>query len=174
MIGTIVLAFICLYLFIVIEFCMFVYVRDELDMFENKLESYITSMNHSGILIPGILQVKELISVTKGVWVATILPASLTCVSYLFHILVCYRKHIKRLWAGNKHFLPLKFHNPASSESVVAIARYSGWQIAYILWGYLIIHVVQSLCGMAIMYGLVLPIVHNQGLEMLRDLGIGM
>lgn len=40
--------------------------------------------------------------------------------------------------------------------------------------GYLIIHVVQSLCGMAIMYGLVLPIVHNQGLEMLQGLGIGM
>ncbi|KAL4689902.1 hypothetical protein H8959_012693 [Pygathrix nigripes] len=166
MIGTIVLAFICLYLFIVIEFCVFVYVRDELDVFENKLESYITFTNHSGVLTPVILQVKELISVTKGVWVATILPASLTCVSYLFHILVCYRKHIKRLWAGDKHFLPLKFHNPASSASVVAIARYSGWQIAYILWGYLIIHVVQSLCGMAIMYGLVLPIVHNQGLEM--------
>uniref|UniRef100_A0A8C9LS16 Stimulated by retinoic acid gene 6 protein-like n=1 Tax=Piliocolobus tephrosceles TaxID=591936 RepID=A0A8C9LS16_9PRIM len=173
MIGTIVLAFICLYLFIVIEFCVFVYVRDELDVFENKLESYITFTNHSGVLTPVILQVKELISVTKGVWVATILPASLTCVSYLFHILVCYRKHIKRLWAGDKHFLPLKFHNPASSASVVAIARYSGWQIAYILWGYLIIHVVQSLCGMAIMYGLVLPIVHNQGLEMLQGLGIG-
>uniref|UniRef100_A0A2I3N0I0 Stimulated by retinoic acid gene 6 protein-like n=1 Tax=Papio anubis TaxID=9555 RepID=A0A2I3N0I0_PAPAN len=173
MIGTIVLAFICLYLFIVIEFCVFVYVRDELDVFENKLESYITFTNHSGVLTPVILQVKELISVTKGVWVATILPASLTCVSYLFHILVCYRKHIKRLWAGDKHFLPLKFHNPASSASVVAIARYSGWQIAYVLWGYLIIHVVQSLCGMAIMYGLVLPIVHNQGLEMLQGLGIG-
>uniref|UniRef100_A0A2K5IX12 Stimulated by retinoic acid gene 6 protein-like n=1 Tax=Colobus angolensis palliatus TaxID=336983 RepID=A0A2K5IX12_COLAP len=173
MIGTIVLAFICLYLFIVIEFCVFVYVRDELDVFENKLESYITFTNHSGVLTPVILQVKELISVTKGVWVATILPASLTCVSYLFHILVCYRKHIKRLWAGDKHFLPLKFHNPASSASVVAIARYSGWQIAYILWGYLIIHVVQSLCGMAVMYGLVLPIVHNQGLEMLQGLGIG-
>ncbi|XP_072877891.1 stimulated by retinoic acid gene 6 protein-like isoform X2 [Chlorocebus sabaeus] len=173
MIGTIVLAFICLYLFIVIEFCVFVYVRDELEVFENKLESYITFTNHSGVLTPVILQVKELISITKGVWVATILPASLTCVSYLFHILVCYRKHIKRLWAGDKHFLPLKFHNPASSASVVAIARYSGWQIAYILWGYLIIHVVQSLCGMAIMYGLVLPIVHNQGLEMLQGLGIG-
>uniref|UniRef100_A0A8I5YUH6 Uncharacterized protein n=1 Tax=Pongo abelii TaxID=9601 RepID=A0A8I5YUH6_PONAB len=32
---------------------------------------------------------------------------------------------------------------------------------------------VQSLCGMAITYGLVLPIVHNQGLEMLQGLGIG-
>ena len=30
------------------------------------------------------------------------------------------RKHIKRLWAGDKHFLPLKFHNPSSSESVVS------------------------------------------------------
>lgn len=39
--------------------------------------------------------------------------------------------------------------------------------------GYLIIHVVQSLCGMLIMYGLVLPIIHNQGLEMLQGLGIG-
>uniref|UniRef100_A0A8C0KVG5 Stimulated by retinoic acid gene 6 protein-like n=1 Tax=Canis lupus dingo TaxID=286419 RepID=A0A8C0KVG5_CANLU len=173
MIGTIVLAFICLYLFIVIEFCMFVFVRDELDVFEGELEYYIASMNQTGTLTPVILRVKELMSVSKGVWLVTILPASFTCVSYLFHILACYRKHMKRLWAGNKHFLPSKFHNPSSAESVVAIARYSGWQIAYILWGYLIIHVVQSLCGMLIMYGLVLPIIHNQGLEMLQGLGIG-
>ncbi|XP_055283063.1 stimulated by retinoic acid gene 6 protein-like isoform X1 [Moschus berezovskii] len=176
MIGTIVLAFICLYLFIVIEFCIFVYVRDELDVFEGELESYITSMNQTGTAV--LLKVKELINITKDyifleVWVVTILPASLTCVSYLFHILACYRKHIKRLWAGDKHFLPLKFHNPSSSESVVAIARYSGWQIAYILWGYLIIHVMQSLCGLAITYSLVLPVIHHQALEMLRALGIG-
>ncbi|XP_065764408.1 stimulated by retinoic acid gene 6 protein-like [Muntiacus reevesi] len=171
MIGTIVLAFVCLYLFIVIEFCVFVYVRDALDVFEGELESYITSMNQTGT--PALLQVKELINITKEVWVVTILPASLTCVSYLFHILACYRKHIKRLWAGDKHFLPLKFHNPSSSESVVAIARYSGWQIAYILWGYLIIHVMQSLCGLVIMYSLVLPVIHHRALEMLRGLGIG-
>ncbi|XP_037653220.1 stimulated by retinoic acid gene 6 protein-like isoform X2 [Choloepus didactylus] len=173
MIGTTVLAFICLYLFIVSEFCVFVFVRDELDVFESKLESYVTSMNETGALIPVILQVKELISVTKGVWVVTILPASLTTVSYLFHILACYRLHIKRLWSGDKHFLPVKFHCPSPSESVVAIARYSGWQIAYILWGYLIIHVLQSLCGLVLMYSLVLPVIHNQGLEMLRGLGIG-
>ncbi|XP_040819730.1 stimulated by retinoic acid gene 6 protein-like [Ochotona curzoniae] len=173
MIGTIVLAFICLYLFIVIEFCMFVYIKGRLDVFEVKLEGYLTSVNQTGTLTPIILQVKELISVSKGVWVVTILPASFTCVSYLFHILVRYRTHIKRLWAGDKHFLPLKFQNPSSSESVVALARYSGWQIAYILWGYLIIHVVQSLCGVAIMYSLVLPCMHNHTLEMLRGLGIG-
>ncbi|KAM8801611.1 stimulated by retinoic acid gene 6 protein-like isoform 2-T2 [Rhynchonycteris naso] len=173
MIGTTVLAFICLYLFIVMEFSVFMYVRDQLDVFESELESYITSMNQTGPLTTVILQVKEMMNVSKGVWVVTILPASLTCVSYLFHILACYRKHMKRLWAGNKYFLPLKFHNPSSSQCVVAIARYSGWQIAYILWGYFIIHVMQSLCGMVIMYSLVLPVVHSQGLEMLRGLGIG-
>nr|KAF6434568.1 hypothetical protein HJG59_017562 [Molossus molossus] len=173
MIGTTTLAFICLYLFIDIEFCVFMYVREELDVFKGELESYIASVNKTGPLTPVILRVKELINVSKGVWVATILPASLTCVSYLFHVLACYRKHIKRLWAGNRHFLPLKFQNPSSSGSVVAIARYSGWQIAYILWGYLIIHVVQSLFGMAIMYSLVLPVIHNQSLGVLQGLGIG-
>ncbi|XP_021056717.1 stimulated by retinoic acid gene 6 protein-like isoform X1 [Mus pahari] len=173
MIGTLLLAFICLYLFIVIEFCVFLHMRDKLDMFEDKLESYLTHMNETGNLTPIILQVKELISVTKGVWVVTILPAALTCVTYLFHILACYRKHMKRLWAGDKHFLPQKFHSPSSAASVVAIARYSGWQIAYILWGYLIIHVVQSLCGVMLMYGLVLPIIHHRGLEMLQGFGLG-
>ncbi|EGW07918.1 Uncharacterized protein KIAA1529, partial [Cricetulus griseus] len=173
MIGTLVLASICLYLFIVIEFCVFLLVKDKLDLFEDRLQSYLTHMNETGTSTPAILQVKELISVTKGVWVVTILPASLTCVSYLFHILACYRKHMKRLWAGDKDFLPQNFQSPSSAASVVAIARYSGWQIAYILWGYLIIHVVQSLCGVMLMYSLVLPILHHQGLEMLRGLGLG-
>lgn len=30
---------------------------------------------------------------------------------------------MKKLWAGNKHFLPLKFHNPSSSGSVVSLRR---------------------------------------------------
>ncbi|ELK12982.1 hypothetical protein PAL_GLEAN10008031 [Pteropus alecto] len=103
MIGTTVLAFICLYLFIIIEFCIFMYVRDELNVLEGELESYITSKNQTGTLAPVILRVKELMNVTKG---------------------------------------------------------------------YLIIHVVQTLCGVAIMYSLVLPIIHNR-MEMLQGLGIG-
>lgn len=52
--------------FIVIEFCVFLHVRDELDVFEDKLQSYLTHMNETGTLTPVILQVKELISVSKG------------------------------------------------------------------------------------------------------------
>lgn len=42
------------------------YVRDELNVFEGELESYITSKNQTGTLAPVILQVKELMNVTKG------------------------------------------------------------------------------------------------------------
>lgn len=45
---------------------MFVYVRDELDVFEGELESYIASVNQTGTLTPVILQVKELMNVSKG------------------------------------------------------------------------------------------------------------
>lgn len=101
----------------------------------------------------------------------------------------CCRKHTKRLWRGQKGFLPEKFQNPASAISVVrwftdflhadvkhktsgrhslwkrtpllykcpknhmhtswkqntlvwlsqaSITRYSGWQIAFTLWGKLL------------------------------------
>ncbi|XP_053144406.1 stimulated by retinoic acid gene 6 protein-like isoform X5 [Hemicordylus capensis] len=83
------------------------------------------------------------------------------------------RKHMKRLWAGEKQFLPLGFSKLSSSQSVAAIARYSGWQIAYILWGQLVIHTVQCLFGVMFMYSFVLPIKKGQGIEMVKTLGTG-
>uniref|UniRef100_A0A674JSA8 STRA6-like n=1 Tax=Terrapene triunguis TaxID=2587831 RepID=A0A674JSA8_9SAUR len=165
MIGTSALALICL-LYRQKE-------RGVLVILDQRFEELVESSNGSEVLVPVVLQLKEFINVTQGVWIFTTFAASLTCVSYVFHILACYRKHMKRLWAGEKHFLPLRSHEPASSQSVAAIARYSGWQIAYILWGYLIIHVVQCLFGVMIMYSFVLPIQHGQGLEMAKGLGIG-
>ncbi|XP_026502287.1 stimulated by retinoic acid gene 6 protein-like isoform X2 [Terrapene carolina triunguis] len=205
MIGTSALALICLYIFIVIEFYIYKEFSQELKILDQRFEELVESSNGSEVLVPVVLQLKEFINVTQGVWIFTTFAASLTCVSYVFHILACYRKHMKRLWAGEKHFLPLRSHEPASSQSVAAIARYSGWQIAYILWGtcqafsismhstkikavalflcskkcvfsfpgYLIIHVVQCLFGVMIMYSFVLPIQHGQGLEMAKGLGIG-
>ncbi|CAH2293676.1 Hypothetical predicted protein [Pelobates cultripes] len=65
---------------------------------------------------------------------------------------------MKRLWAGNKAFLPVKFHNPASSTCIVSIARYSSWQVAYILWGYMIMNFVQACFGLIFVYLIVYPI----------------
>uniref|UniRef100_A0A8D0GT92 Uncharacterized protein n=1 Tax=Sphenodon punctatus TaxID=8508 RepID=A0A8D0GT92_SPHPU len=173
MIGTAVLALICLYIFVVTEFYIYQYVSRELKILEVNFEVLVASSNESEVLTSTVLHVKEFIDVMQGVWIFTTFAASLTSISYVFHILACYRKHMKRLWAGQKRFLPLESCQPSSSQSVAAIARYSGWQIAYLLWGYLIIHVVQCLFVTMIVYGFVLPIKHGHGLKMLKDLGIG-
>lgn len=63
--------------FIVIEFCVFLHVKDKMDMFEEKLQSYHTHMNETGSLTPVIEQVKELIIVTKGKTTHCHLPSSI-------------------------------------------------------------------------------------------------
>lgn len=79
---------------------------------------------------------------------------------------------MKRLWKGQKSFLPEKFHNPRSAVSVASIARYSGWQIAFTLWGYIIVHFVHFLLALMLAYVVVLPIQHGRTLAMLKNIGI--
>ncbi|XP_044295415.1 stimulated by retinoic acid gene 6 protein-like [Varanus komodoensis] len=171
-----VLAMICLYMFIVMEYYVYKLVSNVLKTLGTDFEKLAASSNISSNVpqvVARIQSLEEFIDVTEGVWTATTFTACLTCVSYVFHILACYRKHMKRLWAGQKQFLPVMFSKCSSSQSVAAIARYSGWQIAYILWGYLIIHVVQCLFGVLLMYSFVLPVKNGQGVEMVKNLGIG-
>ncbi|KAH0628476.1 hypothetical protein JD844_009710 [Phrynosoma platyrhinos] len=175
MICMAVLAIICLYMFVVMEHYIYMQVSRALETLELDLETLISSTNTSSNaseVIASVQHLKEFIATTEGVWIFTTFTASLTCVSYVFHILACYRKHMKRLWAGQKEFLPLVFSKLSSSQSVASIARYSGWQIAYILWGYLIIHMVQCLLGVMIMYSFVLPIMNGQGIKMTKSWGM--
>ncbi|XP_072319790.1 stimulated by retinoic acid gene 6 protein-like isoform X2 [Eucyclogobius newberryi] len=101
----------------------------------------------------------------------TLLTASLNMVAYVCHVLVCYRKQIKRLWKGHKDFLPKKLQNPSSAISVASIAKYSGCQIAFTLWGYVIVRVAQLWAAFLISYGLVLPIINGYGLELFKTVG---
>ncbi|XP_030050303.1 stimulated by retinoic acid gene 6 protein-like [Microcaecilia unicolor] len=164
MIGTSVLTLFCLYIFVVFEFRVAKLVLQLLVTVKNEFQDV------------GLLSfedaVKEFISYLKGVFFFTLFVAILTSVTYIFHILACYRKHIKRLWKGDKSFLPVKCRNPSPSKSVAAIARYCGWQIAYIIWGYFTVHIVMIFLGLIFVYCFINPILHNKGLEMLKSLGI--
>ncbi|XP_018111813.2 stimulated by retinoic acid gene 6 protein-like [Xenopus laevis] len=169
MIGTTVLSLLCLYIFVTIEFRAFMTGLQLMTRFAESMEqpeSMFYGLNDT------ITYVKEFISAFEGAWFFSTFLASAITVSYIFHILICYRKHMKRLWVGEKSFLPIKFQVPSPSDSVAAIARYSGWQVAYILWGYLIMHTVQILLGMAFVYAFVYPIKHGQALQLFQGLGI--
>ncbi|XP_066460492.1 stimulated by retinoic acid gene 6 protein-like isoform X2 [Eleutherodactylus coqui] len=171
MIGTTVLSLFCLYIFVSLEYSVFTEIATLLDMLAQRMEQVAPDITWSSYN-ESVASVKEFQKTLAVVWFSTTFLASAVMVSYVFHILVCYRKHMKRLWVGKRDFLPIKFQNPSSSESVVAIARYSGWQVAYILWGYLIMHVVQCLFGLFFVYGFVFPIMHGNALALLKGLGI--
>ncbi|XP_069818222.1 stimulated by retinoic acid gene 6 protein-like isoform X2 [Dendropsophus ebraccatus] len=171
MIGTTVLSLFCLYIFVSIEYSAYIKIADLLHMSEKRMEQAAPDILWEGYN-QTIVSFKEFNEAIIGAWFFTTFIASAVTVSYIFHILICYRKHMKRLWVGEKGFLPIKFQNPSSSQCVAAIARYSGWQVAYILWGYLIMHIVQCLFGLFLVYAFVFPIKHGQGLELLKGLGI--
>ncbi|XP_070827113.1 STRA6-like [Chaetodon trifascialis] len=171
-IGTAVISLIGLYTVTLADYSLSHVAFDRLESWKNSLKHLVTSCNQTEALDAMIPQLEEFIDVARKCWLATTIFASLNSVAYTFHVLVCYRKHLKRLWKGQKGFIPEKFHNPSSAISVASITRYSGWQIAFTLWGYLIVHFVHFLFALLFAYALVLPIQHGRALTMLTNLGI--
>ncbi|XP_044047702.1 STRA6-like isoform X2 [Siniperca chuatsi] len=171
-IGTAIISLIGLYTMTLADYSLSNVAFDKVDRWKNTLKQLVTSCNQTEALGAMIPQLEEFIDVARKSWFTTTIFASLNSVAYTFHVLACYRKHMKRLWKGQKGFLPEKFHNPRSAVSVASIARYSGWQIAFTLWGYLIVHFVHFLFALMFVYMLVLPILHGKALSMLTNLGI--
>ncbi|KAG8595214.1 hypothetical protein GDO81_001449 [Engystomops pustulosus] len=171
MIGTTVLSLFCLCIFISLEYNIFRHVANLLYGLEEQMAQMAPEITWEGFN-QTIVSWQEFNEALTAVWFFTTFLACAVTVSYIIHILVCYRKHMKRLWVGQRGFLPVKFQKPSPSQCMAAIARYSSWQVAYILWGYLIMHVVQCLFGLVFVYALVFPIKHGQTLELLKGLGI--
>ncbi|KAA8595048.1 STRA6-like [Etheostoma spectabile] len=171
-IGTVIISLIGLYTMTLVDYSLSNMAFDRIDRWKNTLKQLVTSCNQTEALEVMIPQLEEFIDVARKSWLATTIFSTLNSAAYCFHVLACYRKHMKRLWKGQKGFLPEKFHNPRSAVSVACIARYSGWQIAFTLWGFLIVHFIYFLFAMLLVYLLVLPVQHGKALTMLTNLGV--
>ncbi|XP_072319557.1 STRA6-like [Eucyclogobius newberryi] len=172
LIGTAIISLFGLYTMTLADYSLSNVAFEKIDSWKETLKHLTISCNETesfGALIP---QLEELIDVSRKCWLATTIFASLNSVAYTCHVLMCYRKQMKRLWKGQKNFLPDKFHNPSPAATVASIARYSGWQIAFTLWGFFIVHFVQFLFALAFVYIFVVPIEHGKILDLLRSIGI--
>jgi hypothetical protein len=109
--------------------------------------------NHTSSVTSSLVGFVKLIAegVPACYFTAAVLSGVITTI-HLSHLLVCYRKHMKRLYRGEKFFLPRSEDSPVTL--VTASLRYSGYQIAYVLWGWIIAFVVFFLVffGMAIAF----------------------
>uniref|UniRef100_A0A8C2G8P7 Stimulated by retinoic acid gene 6 protein homolog n=1 Tax=Cyprinus carpio TaxID=7962 RepID=A0A8C2G8P7_CYPCA len=159
MIGTSIISLIGLYTLTIADYSLSDYTFDKLDALIDSLGEIASSCNETNNVFTSLIpRMNEFSFVARRSWLATTIFSTLTSVTFTFHVLVCYRKHLKRLWRGQKTFLPEKFHKPSPAVSVAAITRYSGWQIAFTMWGFLIVHFVQFLFALLFVYGVVLPI----------------
>ncbi|PWA14905.1 hypothetical protein CCH79_00014212, partial [Gambusia affinis] len=171
-IGTAIISLIGLYTMTLADYSLSDVAFDRVEEWKSTLKDITGSCNQTQALVYMIPQIEEFIDVARSEflyhhvrrsWLATTIFASLNSVAYTFHILVCYsmifclRKHLKRLWRGQKGFLPEKFHNPKSAVSVVS---------------YLIVHFVHFLFALLFAYFLVLPIQHGKVQTMLSNLGL--
>ncbi|XP_016347239.1 STRA6-like isoform X2 [Sinocyclocheilus anshuiensis] len=173
MIGTSIISLIGLYTLTLADYSLSDYTFDKLDALIDSLAEIASSCNETSNMFTSLIpRMKEFSFVARRSWLATTIFSTLTSVTYTFHVLVCYRKHLKRLWRGQKTFLPEKFHKPSPAVSVAAITRYSGWQIAFTMWGFLIVHFVQFLFALLFVYGVILPIQKGHFLSWLSSVGI--
>ncbi|KTF98177.1 hypothetical protein cypCar_00018535 [Cyprinus carpio] len=179
MIGTSIISLIGLYTMTLADYSLSDYTFDKLDALKNSLAEIASSCNETNNVFTSLIpRMNEFSFVARSkIYFSSYLFASI-CSGCTYYTTIqkfgvsMVMKHLKRLWRGQKTFLPEKFHKPSPAVSVAAITRYSGWQIAFTLWGFLIVHFVQFLFALLFVYGVVLPIQKGHFLSWLSSVGI--
>ncbi|KAF5891611.1 stimulated by retinoic acid 6 protein, partial [Clarias magur] len=149
-ITTVVLSFFSLYLIVLLEQILTFY-------------CVILSSELWNTYLSALLSQSEFIqhlNYAKYTWYISCGCGTFSSVIHIIHVLVYYRKHIKSVWAGEKKFLPRKY-KPTPAVSLCGLLKYPGFQIAYTLWGYLIVHLAMFIAGMVFVYLVIYPITTN-------------
>ncbi|XP_033029364.1 stimulated by retinoic acid gene 6 protein-like [Lacerta agilis] len=174
-IATAVLLFVCLYTFVVGEFIVshftFGMLKDLKTLLDHWLQSSIETPLESEQYMSFSKSLGEFNAVAQGVWICTTVASCVASVAYILLMLACYRKHIKKLRAGKKCFFLMESETVPSTQCVLALGRFTAYQIAYILWGYVIMHLLQFVAGMIFMYLIILPMVHGEWAKLLDKWG---
>ncbi|XP_066298087.1 stimulated by retinoic acid gene 6 protein-like [Branchiostoma lanceolatum] len=129
-ITTVVVTFLCLYEVMVIDL-----------FFGNLLWNDVRSLVNATINHTVVVDIDgDFWDVFITSWNFTGIFTGFILFLYLLRILACYRKHMQRLYKGDYKWLP--DFKQSSSWHVFQSLKYSGAQIAYMIWGYIIIQVI--------------------------------
>ncbi|XP_069836541.1 stimulated by retinoic acid gene 6 protein-like [Dendropsophus ebraccatus] len=157
MIVTALLCLICLYNFVLVD--LFVSPKAV-----KGLDSWILGT----VNISYSNQTKGVLLILKDCWFYSTFPSAFTSVIYVLHVLSSYRKEMKKLYKGGSE-IPEKAGRPA--VILAASIRYTGNQIAYLLWGYFLLHIMFFLISLIITFWFVIPIKEGKGALILQIFG---
>ncbi|KAM3927454.1 stimulated by retinoic acid gene 6 protein-like [Leptodactylus fuscus] len=156
MIVTAVLCLICLYNFVLVD--LFVSPKAV-----KRLDKWILG----AINLSFTNQTKAALLLLKDCWFFSTFPSAITSVIYVLHVLSSYRREIKKLYKGTSDI-------PSTGRPAVVLAasiRYTGNQIAYLLWGYFLLHIMFFLISLIITFWFVVPIKEGKGIVILQVFG---
>nr|XP_006817521.1 PREDICTED: stimulated by retinoic acid gene 6 protein homolog [Saccoglossus kowalevskii] len=76
--------------------------------------------------------------------------------AYLIHMVPVYRRYMLQMYRGDKSFWPPNLQS--NVNLLVSSLKYSGYQIAYVLWGYIITQLILWVILFAVVYMIILAI----------------
>ncbi|XP_026990489.1 stimulated by retinoic acid gene 6 protein-like isoform X2 [Tachysurus fulvidraco] len=106
-------------------------------------------------------------------WYISAACATVSSLAHISQVLVYYRKHIRSLRAGEKKYLPKKYRLN-SVYGVMGFLKYPGYQIAFSMWGYVIVHVAMFTIGLMFVYLVISPIREEGFLKWLNSLAMSL
>ncbi|XP_075711257.1 stimulated by retinoic acid gene 6 protein-like [Rhinoderma darwinii] len=156
MIVTSVLCLICLYNFFLVDL-----------FYSPKAVKGLDSWILQTVNLSFSNQTKGVLLLLRECWFYSTFPSAFTSVIYVLHVLSSYRKEIKKLYKGGSEI------SSADRPAVVLAAsiRYTGNQIAYLLWGYFLLHIMFFLISLIITFWLDIPIKEGKGMVILQIFG---
>ncbi|CAH2273202.1 Hypothetical predicted protein [Pelobates cultripes] len=156
MIVTAVLCVICLYNFVLLDL-----------FFAPKLVQGLDDMTLEAVNLTYANRTKMYLQILQDNWFYSTFPSIFTSAIYIVHVLSCYRNQLKKLYRGTSE---VSFTNSPPAVLAASI-RYTGNQIAYLLWGYFLLHIIFFLIGLIISFVFVIPINEGNGMIVLEGLG---
>ncbi|XP_052095156.1 stimulated by retinoic acid gene 6 protein-like [Mytilus californianus] len=84
--------------------------------------------------------------------------SSIFMVVYIIAIFISYRKDLEKMQRGDYTFLPMKLRKSLNDNLVASSLRYSGVQIAFLIWCYILIILMLWILCFMIAYIIILPL----------------
>ncbi|XP_077988456.1 stimulated by retinoic acid gene 6 protein-like [Glandiceps talaboti] len=152
MLGTLVVSILLIYKISVLEIPNLISTSNKIHTELKNLE-FFTKHTDYGEDFVGFKQVADSLD---SVFHISMGLSAVAVIYFMADTLCSYRRHLLRMFAGNKSFLPEKKSSCASS--LVCYLKYSGYQIGFIFWAFMALQISIALVIIMIIYQIVIPI----------------
>nr|XP_006814603.1 PREDICTED: stimulated by retinoic acid gene 6 protein homolog [Saccoglossus kowalevskii] len=136
--------------------------------FVDAIDPLLNVTNQTGIDFKRTLN--SLASCINVSFYISAIVAFLMMTMFILRMMASYRAHFMRLCRGDTSFLPARRSAPTSL--MVSCLRYSGYQIGYILWGFVILLIMTFMTSVIAAYQVIIPIASGTKSKFGEELGL--